>query len=182
MSDTMTHTAPSAWVGCWGCYNGGSLIGKWLEGELIGDPVAAGLATLETVGDYTAPRCVRCFGDEFGVFDHQNMLNLVSDECSLAEAAAAAETVEAIEAAGIDLEAAAAYIEDRGEWDASDFEDSYQGEFNTLEDFAQDLAYGCGLIDRNAAWPHNCINWEHAALELSYDYALLGDRFIFRQV
>jgi antirestriction protein len=182
MSDTMTHTAPSAWVGCWGCYNGGSLIGKWLEGELIGDPVAAGLATLETVGDYTAPRCVRCFGDEFGVFDHQNMLGLLKGECSLSEAAAAAETVESIEAAGIDLEAAAAYIADRGEWDASDFEDSYQGEFDTLEDFAQDLAYGCGLIDRNAAWPHNCINWEHAALELSYDYALLGDRFIFRQV
>jgi hypothetical protein len=180
--ETLRDTAPRAWVGCWGCYNNGRLIGKWLEGELIGDPVAAGLATLETVGDYTAPRCVRCFADEFGVFDHEGMLGLVRGECSLAEAAAAAETVEAIEAAGHDLEAAAAYIEDRGEWDESNFEDSYQGEFNTMEDYAQDLAYSCGLVDDNAAWPHNCIDWEHAAHELSYDYALLGDRFIFRQI
>ena len=178
--ETKLDTTPRAWVGCLGCYNGGALVGKWLEGEDIGDTVAAGLATLETVGDYTAPRCVRCFSDEFMAFDFEGMLGLVSGECSPSEAAEAAATVEEMQRAGIDLEAAAAFIADRGEWDASGFEDSYQGEFDTLEDYAQDLAYSCGLIDESAAWPHNCIDWERAAHELSYDYALLGDRYVFR--
>lgn len=180
--ETLRDTAPRAWVGCWGCYNSGALIGKWLEGELIGDPIAAGLATLETVGDYTAPRCVRCFGDEFGVFDHQNMLGLVRGECSPSEAADAAETVADIEAAGHNLEAAAAYIEDRGEWDASDFEDAYVGEFDTMEEFAQDYADQTGAVDDSAKWPHSCIDWEHAASELENYFTLLGDRFIFRQI
>jgi hypothetical protein len=180
--ETKLDTTPRAWVGCLGCYNGGALVGKWLEGEAIGDTVAAGLATLETVGDYTAPRCVRCFADEFMVFDHEGMLGLIKGECSPSEAAEAAATVEEIERAGIDLEAAAAYIDDRGEWDASNFEDSYAGEFDTMEEFAQQLAEDIGALNEFLVWPHNCIDWEHAAHELSYDYSLLGDRFIFRQI
>ena len=181
--ETKTHATPSAWVGCLGCYNSGRLIGKWLEGEAIGDTVAAGLATLETVGDYTAPRCVRCFADEFMVFDHEGMLGLIEGECSPSEAAEAAATIEEMEREGIDLEAAAAFIADRhGVWSIEDFQDSYAGEFDTMEEFAQDYAEQTGALNDSAKWPHNCINWEHAAHELSYDYSLLGDRFIFRQI
>lgn len=182
MSDTMTDTTPSAWVGCWSCYNNGALFGKWLAGELIGDPVAAGLATLETVGDYTAPRCVRCFGDEFGVFDHQGFLGIVRGECSLSEAAAAAETVADIEAAEIDLEAAAAYIDDRGEWDSSDFEDSYIGEYDSMKDFALEYADMTDAIDEHAKWPYSCIDWDYAARELENSFTFLAGRYVFRQI
>jgi len=180
--ETKLHTTPSAWVGCLGCYNGGALVGKWLEGEEIGDPVAAGLATLETVGDYTAARCRRCFSDEFMVFDHEGMLGLIRGECSPSEAAEAAATIEEMEREGIDLEAAAAFIEDRGAWDSEEFHESYAGEFDTMEEFAQQLAEDTGALNDSASWPHYCIDWERAAHELSYDYSLLGDRFIFRQV
>ena len=176
----MTDT-PSAWVGCLGCYNSGALVGKWLEGELIGDPVAAGLASLESVGDYTAPRCVRCFSDEFMVFDHEGFAGLIRGECSLTDAVQALEDLEQVERSGYDLEAVAAFISWANYWSLSEFEESYAGEYETLEEFAEQFALDTGALDDSAAWPHNCIDWERAALELSYDYTLEGGH-IFRSV
>lgn len=37
-------------------------------------------------------------------------------------------------------------------------------------EYAQELAEDCGMVDRNAKWPANCIDWEQAARELQYDY------------
>lgn len=39
-----------------------------------------------------------------------------------------------------------------------------------FEEYAQDLAEDIGAIDRNAAWPMSCIDWEQAARELKMDY------------
>lgn len=183
MNTVKTDTTPRAWVGCLGCYNSGSLNGEWLEGSAAADLVAAGLAQDITVGDYTAPRCLSCGADEFWVFDHENYLGLISGECSPVDAERYAATVEEIEREGIDLGAAAAFIADRHEWDLDAFQDSYVGQYESLEEYAQELAgelYGKEL--EGAAWPFTCIDWEWAARELSYDYAILGDGFIFRQV
>ncbi|NQW26293.1 MAG: antirestriction protein ArdA [Flammeovirgaceae bacterium] len=49
-------------------------------------------------------------------------------------------------------------------------EESYSGEFSSDEDFAQDMAEQCGLLEEKPAWPYTCINWRHAAQELMYDY------------
>lgn len=49
------------------------------------------------------------------------------------------------------------------------YEDSYQGEFKSDEDFAENMAENCGFEQPNA-WPYNCIDWERAARELMYDY------------
>ena len=172
---------PRAWVGCLGCYNSGALIGKWLEGELIGDPVAAGLASLESVGDYTTPRCVRCFSDEFMVFDHEGFHSLIRGECSLREASEAAETLEELESQGYDLEAVVAFIGWANYWSAENFRDCYIGEYSTMEEFAEQFALETGAIDEAASWPHNCIDWEHAARELSYDYTLEAG-YVFRSL
>lgn len=51
-----------------------------------------------------------------------------------------------------------------------DIDEAYSGEFSSDEDFAQDMAEQLGAIDRNAKWPQTCIDWEHAARELMYDY------------
>lgn len=40
-----------------------------------------------------------------------------------------------------------------------------------FEDYAQELAEECGLVDTNANWPNNCIDWEKAARELQWDYS-----------
>lgn len=49
-------------------------------------------------------------------------------------------------------------------------EESYQGEYDSDEDFAECFAEELGLINENAQWPYTCIDWKHAARELMYDY------------
>lgn len=39
-----------------------------------------------------------------------------------------------------------------------------------FEEYAEELAHDIGAIDRNAAWPMSCIDWEQAARELKMDY------------
>jgi hypothetical protein len=53
-----------------------------------------------------------------------------------------------------------------------------RGEFNEptlildsyFQEYAQELAEDIGAIDKDATWPNNCIDWEHACRELKYDY------------
>ncbi len=183
---TISSDTPSAWIGCLSCYNNGSLFGKWIPGTQAADLEAAGLAKVETVGEYTAPRCVRCFGDEFAVLDHENFHGFIDGECSVTEAQEAADLIESIEAEGIDIAAAAAWISFTGQaWDLDSFQDSYQGEHDSFQEYAEELArelYGDQLDA--ARWPFSCINWEHAARELSYDYhtedAPGGGVYVFR--
>ncbi len=39
-----------------------------------------------------------------------------------------------------------------------------------FEDYAQETAEDCGMIQDNASWPYTCIDWEKAARELQMDY------------
>ncbi|AMR79469.1 antirestriction protein ArdA [Cupriavidus nantongensis] len=43
-----------------------------------------------------------------------------------------------------------------------------------FQDFAQQEAEDCGLIDSSAKWPHTCIDWERAARELRMDYSAVS--------
>lgn len=40
-----------------------------------------------------------------------------------------------------------------------------------FQDYAQELAEECCMIDPNAKWPMTCIDWEKAARELQWDYS-----------
>ena len=40
-----------------------------------------------------------------------------------------------------------------------------------FQEYAQDLAEDCGMVDTSARWPMNCIDWEQAARELQMDYS-----------
>ncbi|WP_331694606.1 hypothetical protein [Pandoraea sputorum] len=39
-----------------------------------------------------------------------------------------------------------------------------------FEDYARELAEDCGMVNPNAGWPNNCIDWAQAASELQQDY------------
>ena len=39
-----------------------------------------------------------------------------------------------------------------------------------FREYAQDLAEECGLINPDAHWPNDCIDWDRAARELQVDY------------
>ena len=40
-----------------------------------------------------------------------------------------------------------------------------------FQEYAQNLAEDCGMVDTNASWPMNCIGWEEAARVLQMDYS-----------
>lgn len=53
----------------------------------------------------------------------------------------------------------------RGDWyPVTLIRDSY------FQDHAEELADDIGAINREASWPHNCIDWARAARELQQDY------------
>lgn len=39
-----------------------------------------------------------------------------------------------------------------------------------FQEYTQNLAEDSGMVDTNARWPMNCIDWEQAARELQMDY------------
>ena len=89
------------------------------------------------------------------------------------------ELIEAIEADHYPVAAVAAWSTYTGypvtEWDRPTreaFEDAYNGEHRSEEDFAQELADDLGVIPSEYSWPTSCIDWEQAAREL-----FMGDYF-----
>lgn len=45
-----------------------------------------------------------------------------------------------------------------------------------FQEYAQNLAEDCGVVDTNAKWPMNCIDWEQAARDLQMDYGSIEIR------
>lgn len=45
-----------------------------------------------------------------------------------------------------------------------------------FQEYAQELAEDCGVVDTNARWPMNCIDWEQATRELQVDYSSIEIR------
>lgn len=109
---TATDT-PRAWVGCLGCYNGGALVGKWLEASQCDYLVDEGLAIIarDENGLYDE-LCPRCGSEEFWVFDHEGLpAGVLSGECSPCQFAELASAWELVD----DPEMVAAYLDDIGE-------------------------------------------------------------------
>lgn len=92
--------------------------------------------------------------------------------------------LENMESEGIDaynLDAVKAYMSLNSTDDLKDFEEAYQGEYPSDEDFARQLADDIGAVNSNAIWPNNCIDWEQAGRELMYDYSE-EDGYYFRNL
>jgi antirestriction protein len=51
-----------------------------------------------------------------------------------------------------------------------DFNDNYQGEFDSVEDFARAIAEDTGTYFNDETGPLYCIDWATAARDLMYDY------------
>ena len=56
--------------------------------------------------------------------------------------------------------------------DIGNIDEAYSGSFNSDSDFAEDMAeQTCDIDFRSLNWPLTCIDWEHAAREIMYDYS-----------
>ena len=162
--DSFTHRA---WVGCLSCYNSGRLFGKWIDGVECDDLESAGIATMETVGEYSAYRCVKCFGDEFSVMDHENFLGLITGECNTSEAAEAARQLAEIR--DDEREIVIAWLSNGMEFDLETMRDSYIGEYSSDQDMAEEYISGTGLLDDAPEFLARYFDYESFARDLMHD-------------
>jgi antirestriction protein len=150
LSAAKSITKPQAWVGCLGCYNGGNLIGEWLDGETCADTEAAGLSKTSIYAgtDIEYQRCRRCGSDQFWVFDHDDYGGFLAGECSPIEAQRKAlEIIEIMADLGEDgdFEAFQAWcaneptntepLTDR----VDKFRDAFRGRYDEAVDYVEDL-------------------------------------------
>jgi hypothetical protein len=93
------------------------------------------------------------------------------------------QTVYAINDADIDLDLdiILAYADSTSIDDLSNIEEAYAGQYDSDEEFAEQLAEDLGYINNDVSWPYTCIDWEQAARELMYDY-FESNGYYFRNV
>jgi antirestriction protein len=140
------------WVGCLACYNGGRLNGEWLD--------AADAETFD---------CVRSDHEEMWCLTSEGMP--VSSEMSPATAVRWAELVDAAD----DVDVLTAFvrihrISDPDDAELEDYAERYAGYAESDVVFAQQQWEETRCDEPITEWPYSCIDWEHAARELMYDY------------
>ncbi|PVU81323.1 hypothetical protein DDP54_15595 (plasmid) [Cellulomonas sp. WB94] len=182
------NDAPTVWVGCLGCYNGGALVGAWFDAtDAPQDMAEFAAAGVKVPGAHALEA-----HEELWCFDFEDTSGLFTGECSPAEARRLGELHAAIVADAYPVSAVVAWHDwcgaDLEEWDKPTreaFEDAYAGEWHSEEEYAQDLAESIGAISSDATWPCTCIDWEQAARELFTDYVSVQSPFgvyVFRNV
>lgn len=149
---------PRLYVGTYAKYNNGSIQGEWLNLDDYSDPDAFYEACSALHADEDDP--------EFMFQDFEGFpKSLYSESGGIAEIYEYLDAVnnshlsQEVFDAGIDLDIPLDKIEE-----------AYEGEYKSDEDFAQELAESCGLLDKEDRWPYTCIDWEWAARELMFDY------------
>jgi antirestriction protein len=161
-------------------YNAGRLHGRWIDAtqdrEAIFDEIQAMLAE--------SPEAI---AEEFAIHDFDDFGGIrlgewedVDHVCELAAALVAHGLAFAAWYASADVEAATSLAEQ--------FQEAYCGEFDSLADYAEELATEIGDVTGSqlAMWPFTCIDWERAGRELEFAGdiwradASLGRVWIFR--
>jgi len=171
---TTTNTEPAAWIGCLSCYNNGTLRGKWITAqqaadELTGDdePSYGGQAETVTIDEYTAPRCRKCGGDEFDVFDTEHLPTKMGVR-EFYENAAHLAYIEADELERLTV---------LGQWQRMTLAEliayddtNYCGQWDTFQEYAENFAQDTGDL---AALPEHLayyFDYEKYARDLAHDY------------
>lgn len=173
---TCSTVRPSVWIGCLACYNEGRLVGEWVDAEDAG-----GITPADLHGTSTAHEEMRVFDLEGFPRGTGEMLPAAAvpwgelfDEVGETRWPALLAWVET-----------GCYVADSDDLPcASDFEDAYQGEWDSFADYAAQLAEDIGLTD---GWPEEAqryFDWEAWTRDLKFDYTIAaapdGGVFIFR--
>lgn len=175
---TVSATRPRVWIGCLSCYNEGRLIGEWYPAKEAGEVAPEDIHHKETSHEEIwcfdiegfpsgtgemSPTAAQAWGelyDEVGETQWPALLAWVETGCHVVDAD--------------DLTS------------VSDFEDAYQGEWDSFDDYATQLAEDVGLTDD---WPEEAqryFDWNAWTRDLGFDYTVIdapgGGVFIFRSL
>ena len=174
-----TPATPRAWIGCLACYNAGRLVGDWVDA-----------ATADEVTTYDVHGALSRADshDELWCFDHENLP--VRGEL---DPLAAADWGRVYTEVGPEhWPALCAWVES-GDYVAegtgdlpsiSDFEERYQGHWESFEDYARELADDIGLLADVPEGIARYFDWRSWTRDLAMDYSVYDDPeggvFVFR--
>ena len=174
-----TDTTPRAWIGCLSCYNEGRLIGEWFDAATADE-----VATYDVHGAHSRAD----LHDELWVFGHENIP--VRGEL---DPLAAAEWGRVYTEVGPEhWPALCAWVES-GDYVAegtgdlpsiSDFEERYQGHWDTFAEYAENLADDIDLLADVPEEIARYFDWQAWTRDLAMDYLTYydpeGGVFVFR--
>ena len=158
-----TDTTPRVWIGCLHCYNDGRLVGDWFNAATADE-----VTTYDIHGDSRADS-----HDELWVMDHENIP--VRGEMDPSEAAEWGRVY--TEVGPEHWPALCAWVES-GDYVAegtgdlpsiSEFEDRYQGHWESFEDYARQLADDIGLLEGIPEEIANYFDWDSWTRDLAFD-------------
>ena len=173
-----TDTTPRVWIGCLACYNEGNLVGDWFDADVADEVVPATIHGIHARTDGH---------DELWVLDHENLP--VDGECSPQDAARVARAVLAVgpeqREAFIAWIDSGDYVEDGdGSPSASDFEELFEGRWDSFSEYAENLADDIGLLADVPEEITRYFDWRAWTRDLAMDYrtedATDGGVFVFR--
>jgi antirestriction protein len=156
------------YVGTYAKYNSGSIAGAWLDLEDYSDKEEFLAACADLHKDESDP--------ELMFQDHEDIPAGMVSESHISD-----EVWQWLELSEHEREIIRVYREHEDE--SASFEyilEAFQGTARDEEDYAQQLAEDMGVIDENASWPNNCIDWERAARELFMDGYSIHEGYVFR--
>ena len=168
MSATTTHiidTTPRVWVGCLACYNEGRLVGTWVNAE------DAEAITPENIHGQPTTH------EELWCFDHENIP--VRGELDPVSASAwgrcLVQVADELRPALLAWVESGSYVAEGGGDlpSITDFEERYQGIWNSLSEYAENYISETGLLD---GIPENVARYfDHEAFanDLMLDYTMI---------
>jgi len=128
------------WVGSMGAYNNGTLLGEWIDAE------DASWKVDELVAKWHKANPI-VNGDEWFIGDHEGFGDAWpgGENPDLLQLGALAEALEEHGEPFAEFAGNGSYGNDTAD-NVEAFEEAYQGEWDSMEDFACDHADGCGLL------------------------------------
>lgn len=138
-------------VGCLASYNSGIIHGEWLD---LSDYYDLDELT-EKVNEIL--KSSPCEGDEYDIQDYEGFGDLLKGGMypSIKEAWAIHETLNEVEKEGIDTDLFLEFVSCYGEQIENEdndllrkFQDSYQGAYDSLEDYGERIAEDCGYLEQ----------------------------------
>lgn len=157
-------------------YNAGRLVGAWISlnnktyDEVMQEIQEMLKKSKEEVAEEWA---IHDYESPFAISEYENIRELMDivtayDNCDADNAAKNA--------------AAKVFDKDDLEKVYDNFWDYYQGQYDTLEGYAEELAINCGYLDDNKNNPlFGYIDWKRFARDLEFDGYEEVDGYIFRQ-
>lgn len=170
---TTTKTTPSIYVGTYKKYNEGSLFGQWLDLTEYSDKDEFLQACADLHADEEDPEFM--FQDWEGINDKYISESSISDDFFEFQANTASFEDEK-------LEAYETFISVFGNDDISTFEESFQGAYDSEEDFTYELVENCGYLSNVPATVANYFDYDKFSRDLFMTDYHYDNGFVFRNI